>query len=333
MRRLSPKRRPHKDETGYALLLIMFFLALLALSTVAVAPTVLSNIQREREKEMVWRGRQYVRGIRLYYMKMHQFPTSLDDLTTPKTGLRFMRKAYKDPTNGIDGTWRLIYVGPSGQLIGSLNNQALGTFGAMGAVPPAANMQQGSAFGGSASTFGSSFGSSFGSTGFGSSGSAGAASSATANQAGSQTAAGSGTGTPTDSNGQNGDSSDQMGTPQPLGVMDASNTIGGNIIGVGGKIKKKSFMWYQKAKDYQHFEFIWDPSKDMQIGAASQGIGTPIQGNSGTNPSGSGSFTSPFSSGPNPQQNQNPNPNPNQNANPGPESNPLPPLQAPPPSQ
>lgn len=331
MRRLSPKRRVHKDEAGYALVLIMFFLALLVLSTMAAAPTVLSNVQREKEEEMIWRGHQYVRGIRMYYMKMHRFPTSLDDLTTPKTGLRFMRKAYKDPTNTIDGTWRLIYVGPSGQLIGSLNNQALGMFGAMGGVQPAANVQQGSAFGGSASTFGSSFGSSFGSTGFGSSSAAGAANSTTAsaNQSGGQTAGASPTDTSTDPNAQNGDSSDQMGTPQSLGAMDASNTIGGNIIGVGGKIKKKSFMWYQKAKDYQHFEFIWDPSKDMQVGAASQGIGTPVQGTNGANPSGTGISTSPFSSGPNPQQNQNTNPNPNSN----PDSNPMPPLQAPPPSQ
>src|SRR5258708_24614713 len=45
----------------------------------------------------------------------------MDDLRKPKVGtLRFMRKAYKDPMNKDDGTGRLIYVGPAGQLIGSL---------------------------------------------------------------------------------------------------------------------------------------------------------------------------------------------------------------------
>ena len=43
------KRSTRNAESGYALLLIMFFLALLVLSTVAAAPTVLSSIQRERE--------------------------------------------------------------------------------------------------------------------------------------------------------------------------------------------------------------------------------------------------------------------------------------------
>src|SRR5260370_10922475 len=70
---------------------------------------------------MIWRGKQYVRGIKLFYRKNGRFPTSVDDLVKPKVGsLRFMRQAYKDPMNKEDGTWRLIYVGAAGQLIGSL---------------------------------------------------------------------------------------------------------------------------------------------------------------------------------------------------------------------
>ncbi len=34
-----------------------------------------------------------------------------------------MRQAYKDPMNSADGSWRLIYVGPGGQLIGSVKKQ------------------------------------------------------------------------------------------------------------------------------------------------------------------------------------------------------------------
>src|SRR5260370_41545939 len=67
---------------------------------------------------MIWRGKQYVRGIKLFYRKNGRFPTSVDDLVKPKVGsLRFMRQAYKDPMNKEDGTWRMIYVGPAGQLI------------------------------------------------------------------------------------------------------------------------------------------------------------------------------------------------------------------------
>ena len=322
-------RRRHKNEQGYALVLILFFLALLVLSTVVAAPTVLSNIQREKEAEMVWRGKQYTRGIRMYYMKMHRFPTSLEDITKPKNNIRFMRQAYKDPMNTVDGSWRLIYVGPNGQLLGSLNSQFLGLYGA-GQNPAAlagmAQAQQNSGLSGSTSSFGTSFSntgfgnsgnSSFGNSAFGNSGvGQNQANPANANQA---------LGTANDPNAQNADNSDQSGQPQSLNSsMDSSNTIGGNIIGVGSKVNKKSFLWYQKAKDYRHFEFIWDPSKDVSYGGASKGIGTPVQNLNGPGAGAPGTVI-PGANTPgtiNPQQ-----PNPSQNMNPGSDS---PPLTAPP---
>jgi hypothetical protein len=93
--------------------------------------------------------------------------------------------------------------------------------------------------------------------------------------------------------------------------------IGGNIIGVGSKIDKKSFIWYEKAKNYKEFEFIWDPSKDLRVGGASRGIGTPVQ-----NGSGAPGVPIPPQSPNSPLQNQNLNGTQDPNANP--------PLQAPP---
>jgi len=319
------------EESGYALVLIMFFLALLILSMATAAPTVLSRIQREKEAEMVWRGKQYTRGIRMYYLKMNRFPTSLDDLTKPKTGIRFMRQAYKDPMNQVDGSWRLIYVGPNGQLIGSLSNRTIGLNGmgtpgmGMGAAQGAGSSLLGSATTGQGLGSNSSNGSLFNSSGFGmnqSAGTTGATGTALAN--GTATSTGNANGTADDSSGD-------MSQPHSLaGPMDASNTIGGNIIGVGSKVDKKSFLIYQRAKNYKQFEFIWDPSQDTTIGGASAGIGTPIQGNtSGMSPA--GAPNSPFSTGMNPGQNPNQNQNPPQNFGPGNvDPNQNPPLQAPP---
>jgi type II secretory pathway pseudopilin PulG len=337
MSRSRNKLARHKDA-GYALLLIMFFLALLVVSLATAAPTVLSTVQREREKEMVWRGKQYTRGIRLYYLKLHRFPTSLDDLTTPKTGIRFMRQAYKDPMNQVDGSWRLIYVGPNGQLIGSLNSHPLTPIG-MSAAGMNGMQGSGSLFGnsnGSSLLSGGANGagsSAFGSPGFGTqssgTGQTGAVTTALANGTAASNA--NATGTSTDPNVPNPDDPSQ---PHSLaGPMDASNTIGGNIIGVGSKINKKSFLVYDKAKNYRLFEFIWDPSKDMMAGRASTGIGTPVQNTNGINPAGTNG-TSPFSTGMNPGQNanssQNPNPNGNQGSStPSPDPNQNPPLQAP----
>jgi hypothetical protein len=117
------KRR--NQQGGYALLMVMFALALLVIATATLAPRVVTDVQREKEAELVWRGKQYTRGIRLYYMKTHHFPTNLEDLASTKNRIRFMRRAYKDPMNPVDGSWRLIYVGPNGQLIGSLRPQTL----------------------------------------------------------------------------------------------------------------------------------------------------------------------------------------------------------------
>jgi len=293
MSQSAQNHRPTQHESGYAIVIVMFFLALLVIMAAKAAPTVLSEIQREKEADMVWKGQQYTRGVSLYYRKIKKFPNSIEDLTTNKTGIRFMRQAYKDPMNKADGSWRLIYVGPNGQLIGSLKNRNVGVLG-----QPAAT---------TASTTGttspSSFGNSFGSgSGFGS--------------AGTNPSAGQSS-TSSSSNG-----SSSFGQPQsigqPLGMMDASNVIGGNIIGVGSKIDKKSFLWYDRAKNYWEFEFIWDPSKDLKVGAASKGIGTPVQ-----NLNGNPTNTSPFSNSPG--QNQNPN----QNLN-GPTDPTTPPLQAPP---
>src|ERR1700730_19265433 len=114
-------------QNGFALLMVMFLTTLVLLGAMAAAPSIRTERQREKEEEMIWRGKQYIRGIKLYYRKTGRFPTSVDDLTKPKVGsLRFMRQAYKDPMNKEDGKWRFIYVGAAGQLIGSLKTPQSG---------------------------------------------------------------------------------------------------------------------------------------------------------------------------------------------------------------
>jgi hypothetical protein len=216
----------------------------------AVAPSVLTEGRREKEKEMIWRGKQYTRGIKLYYRKMGKFPTSMEDLTKPKLGsLRFMRKAYKDPMNKEDGSWRLIYVGPSGQLIGSLKPaQKLQLPGAPGTQP-----------GTPASTL------------------------ANQQQSGLQPQGGQ-TGTSAkDADAEGSDATDSS-NPANIPAGETPTIIGGNIIGVGSKVNERSVMVYEKARNYRLFEFIWDPSKDTigVGGTAGTQIGTP----SGVTPGG-----------------------------------------------
>src|SRR5712664_3894277 len=266
MRNCVPMRRKVQGQEGYALMLVVFMLALIAVASAAVAPDVITNGRREKEEEMIWRGNQYVRGIRLYvrYYQSHggttRFPTSMEDLTKNKVGIRFMRHAYKDPVNAVDGSWRMIYVGPNGQLIGSLKSRPLTPDGQNSSFGSGSSGGFGSSFGGSQSATGSnsSFGSSsFGSSSFNTGGNANAAN--RQGQAAGQGAAGN-------------LSSDTMSTPQAIANSDGTtDVLGGSIIGVGSKVNRASIIWYDKAKNYRQFEFVWDPSKEPINGGAAAG--------------------------------------------------------------
>ena len=303
------------NERGYILLVVVFMATALLVLAMMVAPNILTFGKREKEKEMIWRGKQYARGVKLYYRKMGRFPTNLDDLTKPKVGsLRFLRQAYKDPMNAQDGSWRLLYVGPAGQLIGSLKPQqpnlqfgqpaGIGTsVGALNA--PGASAQPGA--------FGQS--NAFGQSGaFGQTGQAGAAPTG---------AAGVGTNPPNPANpGNPANPSGATGTPvsadqgtdtngQPIPTGDTPTILGGNIIGVGSKINQKSVIVYEHATNYRLFEFIWDPSKDtfgigqpgLQTGT---GLGQPVGQPPGQNPFGQQPAQNPQQQPQNPQPPQNP---------------------------
>jgi hypothetical protein len=288
------RRMVERSQQGYAIMTVMFFLTLLVLSTILVAPNVITDVQRQKEEEMIWRGKQYVRAIRLYYGKTHRFPTQLEDLYTPKTGIRFLRQAYKDPMNTVDGSWRLIYIGPNGVLMGSTKNHTL------------MNAQLGSGLGTPMGTNGNSA--------FGASSSSAFGGSMSTNPTTGSSMQAATSGGQNVQNGENSDGTAGTDSQQPSDLSDSPNIIGGNIIGVGSKINKKSIIWYDKAKNYRQFEFIWDPSIDPLTGQRMGIIPLANPNPFGTQPSGAPGMSPPPAGG------SNPNPDPNGN----------PPLQAPP---
>jgi hypothetical protein len=331
--------RKLRGQRGYALTLVVFMLALVVIASAAVAPDIITNGRREREEEMIWRGKQYVRGIRLYvrYYQAHggttRFPTSMEDLTKNKVGIRFMRQAYKDPVNPVDGSWRMIYVGPNGQLIGSLKSRPLTPDGQNSSFGSGGSSGFGSSFGGSQSSSGnnSSFGSSsFGSSSFGSSSfgnSSSGSSSSGSSSFGSSSFNNGGNANAASPQGQaagqgtQGDlSTDTMSTPQAIANSDGTAEIlGGNIIGVGSKVNKASIIWYEKAKNYRQFEFIWDPSKEPVNGGAAAGvIGVPPAGTQNGQPGIFGNQGGNSGFGQQPTGTPTGNPNPGSGTNPPP---------------
>ena len=230
--------------------MVVFMVATLIILTSAVAPNLLTQGRRERETELAWRGQQYQRAIGLYYTKMGRYPTKLEDLTKQTNGVRFLRQAYKDPMNTDDGSWRFIYVGPNGQLIGSLKKTSLlqsllstptlpgsSVAGASGPIGP------GGASGGGTSTAGGTSQFSLGPGLSGGSGAPGAGG--------------------TDAQGQSGALSPNPleSQPQPL----SGAVFGGNIIGVGSKIKQPSLRVYDGGDTSQLWEFIWNPMQQVAI--------------------------------------------------------------------
>jgi hypothetical protein len=283
MKNKSPMTRARRKQGGYALLLVVFLTALLVVGTMSIGLRVLTEGKREKEKEMIWRGQQYTRGIKLYYRKLGRFPNSLDDLTKPKIGsIRFMRQAYKDPMNKEDGAWRLIYVGPAGNLIGSLNpSLSVGQMPGAPGQPNAAGTAAGG-IGGQSGTGTSAFGpgtnppSAIGTTpGTAAAGTNGAAT-------GSTTPGAPGT-----------DPTAAAIDAQNVPMGDTPTIMGGSIIGIGSKINQPSLMVFEKAHNYRLFEFIWDPSKDIGVGGPQIGVPTTTPGQTPTGPGAPGTGANP----------------------------------------
>jgi type II secretory pathway pseudopilin PulG len=74
-------------------------------------------IQREREEELIYRGKQFMRAVELWQRKFPgTYPTTIDALLSTNN-TRFLRKKWKDPITNSD-EWRLLKVNPDGSISG-----------------------------------------------------------------------------------------------------------------------------------------------------------------------------------------------------------------------
>lgn len=98
-----------RNQRGYVLIALLFMIAVIMIVMAAAAPSIATSIKRDREDELIRRGKQYQRGIQLFYRKFGRFPSSLDELQNTNN-LRFLRHKYEDPITRKD-EWRLIRFG------------------------------------------------------------------------------------------------------------------------------------------------------------------------------------------------------------------------------
>ena len=107
---------------------LLVAIAVMAIMMSVAMPVWKHDAQREKEAELVFRGNQYVRAIRLFQAKTRSFPTSVDMLVQQ----RFLRQKYLDPITGKEFN----YLGAAmvgGQPGGGPTQANPGAFGAAGA--------------------------------------------------------------------------------------------------------------------------------------------------------------------------------------------------------
>jgi type II secretory pathway pseudopilin PulG len=93
-----------KRQAGYTFIILMAMITILAIGLLVAVPVWKTQIQREAEEELVFRGLQYVEAVRLYSLKNGgRLPAKIDDLVEG----RFLRRPYPDPMTK-DGEWDLI---------------------------------------------------------------------------------------------------------------------------------------------------------------------------------------------------------------------------------
>ena len=86
-------------QRGYAMAALLVAMSVMAIMFTVVMPVWKQTARREKEEELVFRGKQYVHAIGLFQRKFaNAFPPNIDVLVEQ----RFLRKKFKDPITNDD---------------------------------------------------------------------------------------------------------------------------------------------------------------------------------------------------------------------------------------
>lgn len=106
-----------RSEQGFSLATLLFMLTAAVILAAAAIPAYQLQAQREIEEELIFRGEEYTRAIGKFQRRFPgMYPPSVDALLETN-GLRFLRRAYKDPITGE--AFRIITINPDGTINGS----------------------------------------------------------------------------------------------------------------------------------------------------------------------------------------------------------------------
>ena len=257
-------------ESGYVLLALLLFVALLSIGIFTTIQRIDFQIKRDREEELIHRGVQYSRAVRKYFKKFNRYPTRIEELENTNN-YRSLRRRYKDPITGKD--FKLLHLtdvqmsfnsgSAPGVPVSEMGNQP----GAPGALN--GNTQGPGGFGPSSITPQQE-----------------AAQTPSDVSQGDQTVTSGGAGTPP--------------PPQPLsqraGPTGAPQVFGGGgIVGVASVSKDKTIREFNKKNRYNQWQFIYDPTTDRG-GLLMTPNQPPLLGNTNPNQQQNGAGNSGFGS-------------------------------------
>jgi type II secretory pathway pseudopilin PulG len=265
--------RSRAGESGYLLLAVMLVMTLILIAMSVEAPRIAQQIKREKEDELVHRGKDFAYAVKRFAHKNGgRYPVSIEQLEDTNH-VRFLRKRYKDPMTG-DSDWKLIHYGEAQITIPTTNStnpglnpstQNPGLGGGTPSTPNNTSTGTGSSFGS-----GSSGGLSGGSSSFGGgSSSFGGGSTPPVLGAGSQTNA-----TPNQSG-----ATGQLGSLATSGIGNGQTTGGGQIIGVASVSKGKSIKEFNDKDHYNDWLFVYDLRLE-QSGGTGVTVASPMAANS-----------------------------------------------------
>ena len=112
------KRQRKGGEAGYTLALVMVMASVLLVTLSEAVLNWQTAVKREREEELIFRGKQYQRALVLWYAHWSRtlgtpqvaYPSTVEALLNTNNK-RFLRKEWTDPIT--DEEWRFIKVGPN----------------------------------------------------------------------------------------------------------------------------------------------------------------------------------------------------------------------------
>ncbi len=95
-------------DRGYTMVGVVIFIAILTIVIAAVGPSISAIMKRDREEELLFRGKQYARAIALFQRRYGRYPTSLKEMyaSRPHT----LRKLWKEPMCNCSD-WKLLIQG------------------------------------------------------------------------------------------------------------------------------------------------------------------------------------------------------------------------------